>query len=285
MGSGAPTRDVHSRARRCGTGWGRKCGSSQPLLRLTLGMSTITSRTINDGMRGRLLRFSWHHPEWWVVLAAAAAWMFMAGMAPLHTSHTGIISGRGQVHGTLGMVAMVIAMMVPLTITNVRHVALSSLWRRRNRAIAAFLVGYLAVWIVVQTIIVGTWVLLAAVVEWGVAGGVAIIAATLWEVASINRQSLRRCHRTVPFAPRGWRADVDCVHYGVTTGFNCVMMCWALMVAATAFSHSLMVMTILFGVQVSGRYRRRPSPVLAALAVLGVCLLSIAAQFAHHPHH
>jgi purine-cytosine permease-like protein len=62
-------------------------------------------------------------------------------------------------------------------------------------------------------------------------------------------------------------------------------MCWALMVAAATFSHSLMVMTILFGVQVSGRYQRRSSPVLSALSVLGVCLLSIAAQFAHHPHH
>jgi hypothetical protein len=33
----------------------------------------------------------------------------------------------------------------------------------------------------------------------------------------------------------------------------------------------------LFGVQMSGRYQQRPSPGLAALAVLGVCLLSLAA--------
>jgi hypothetical protein len=46
-----------------------------------------------------------------------------------------------------------------------------------------------------------------------------------------------------------------------------------------------MVMTVLFGVQMSGRYQQRHSPALAALAVLGVCLLSIAALFAHHPHH
>ncbi len=56
-------------------------------------------------------------------------------------------------------------------------------------------------------------------------------------------------------------------------------MCWALMAAATAFSHSLVVMSVLFGVQVSGRYQRRPSPVLAALAVLGVCLLAFAVDF------
>jgi predicted metal-binding membrane protein len=178
---------------------------------------------------------------------------------------------------------MVIAMMLPLTLTNVRHVALSSLWRRRHRAIAAFLVGYLAVWIVVQTVIVGgTWGVLAPLIGWKTAAGVAMVTAALWEVAPIKRQRLPRCHRTVPLAPRGWRAHANCAHYGVTTGFSCVTMCWALMVAAAAFSHSFLVMTVLFGVQMSGRYQQRPSPALAALAVLGVCLLSFAALLPHH---
>jgi predicted metal-binding membrane protein len=183
---------------------------------------------------------------------------------------------------------MVIAMMVPLTITNVRHVAQSSLWRRRNRAIAGFLVGYLAVWVVVQTIIVETWGLLIPLVGWGAAAGIAMIAAALWEVSPIKRRRLRRCHRTVPLAPRGWRADADCARYGVSTGFSCVTVCWALMVAAAAFSHSVVVMAVLFGVQASGRYQRRPSPVVAALVVLGVCLLAFAADLlmsmAGHSH-
>jgi hypothetical protein len=37
-----------------------------------------------------------------------------------------------------------------------------------------------------------------------------------------------------------------------------------------------------FGVQVSDRYQRRPSPVLATLAVLGIYLLSLAAGVPHH---
>jgi hypothetical protein len=41
-------------------------------------------------------------------------------------------------------------------------------------------------------------------------------------------------------------------------------------------------MAVVFGVQVSDRYQRRPSPILAALAVLGVCLLSLAAGVSHH---
>jgi predicted metal-binding membrane protein len=239
---------------------------------------SITVQAVNHGIRNKLRRLGWRNPEWWVVMAAAVAWLFMAGISRTHASHTGITLGRNYVQGTLGMVAMVIAMMVPLTITNVRHVAQSSLWRRRHRAIAGFLVGFLVVWLVVQTIIVETWGLLAPLVGWGTAGGVAMVAAVSWELAPIKRQRLRRCHRTVPLAPRGWRADADCVHYGLSTGFSCVTMCWALMVAAAAFSHSLVVMTVLFGVQLSGRYQRRPSPVLAALAVLGVCLLAFTAD-------
>jgi predicted metal-binding membrane protein len=251
-------------------------------------VSITTARAVNNDIRDKLRRISWHHPEWWVVMAAAVAWMFMAGvslvgMSHAHMSHTGIILGRGHGQGMLGTVAMVIAMMLPLTLANIRHVALNSLWRRRHRAIAAFLVGYLAVWIVVQAVIVGgTWGLLAPLIGWETAAGVAIVAAALWEVAPTKRQRLRRCHRTMPLAPRGWRADADCARYGVTTGFSCVTMCWALMVAAAAFSHSLMVMTVLFGVQLSGRYQQRPSPILAALAVVGVCLLSFAALFSHH---
>jgi predicted metal-binding membrane protein len=243
---------------------------------------SVPGRAVHNGIHDKLRRLGWRYPEWWVVIAAAVAWMFMAGMSHPHAGHTGVSPERSHGQCPLGMAAMVIAMMLPLTLANVRHVALSSLWRRRHRAIAAFLVGYLAVWIVVQTVIVGTWVRLAPLIGWETAAGVAMVGAALWEVAPIKRQRLRRCHRTVPLAPRGWRADAECSHYGVTTGFSCATMCWALMVAARAFSHSFMVMTVLFGVQMSGRYRQRPSPVLAALAVLGVCLLSFAAEFHHH---
>jgi hypothetical protein len=267
---------------------------------------SVTVRVVHNGIRDKLRRIGWHYPEWWVVLVVVVAWMFMAGMSHphasdteitsdgmsqahtshTHASHTGIISGRGHGQGTLGTVAMVtamvIAMMLPLTLANVRHVALSSLWRRRHRAIAAFLVSFIAVWIVVQIAIVGIWGLLTPLVGWQTAGGVAMVAAALWEVAPIKRQRLRRCHRTVPLAPHGWRAHADCARYGVTTGFSCVTTCWALMVAAVAFSPSFLVMTVLFGVQMSGRYKQRHSPVLAALAVLGVCLLSFAALIAQH---
>lgn len=246
-------------------------------------MST-TPRGVQPGSLEKLRRTGWNHPEWWVVAVAAVAWVFMAGMAypgaaDPHAGHAGMAGmapggGHGH-HGVLGMAAMVIAMMLPLTLANVRHVAWSSLWGRRHRAILAFLAGYLAVWILVQAGIAGAWGLMASFTGWKTAGIAAMAAAALWEVSPLKRQRLRRCHRTVPLAPRGWRADADCARYGVTTGLSCAAMCWAIMAACAAFAHSLLVMIVLFGVQLSGRYQRHPSPSLAALAVVGVCLLSM----------
>jgi hypothetical protein len=91
-------------------------------------MSITTVRAVHNGIRDKLRRIGWRYPEWWVVMAAAVAWMFMAGMSHPHASHThashtaGVTPGRGHAQGTLGVAAMVIAMMLPLTLANVRHV-------------------------------------------------------------------------------------------------------------------------------------------------------------------
>src|SRR5688500_4635342 len=110
MGSGAPACDVRSRAPQCRAGRGRKRRRGPPVLRLTSEMSITIVRAANNDIRDKLRRISWHHPEWWVVMAAAVAWMFMAGvslagMSHPHVSHTGIVLGRGHSHGVLGTVA------------------------------------------------------------------------------------------------------------------------------------------------------------------------------------
>jgi len=228
----------------------------------------------------RLRRIGWRHPEWWVMLVAAAAWAFVVATSLRHAAHAHTVPGVG--HGIIATVVMVAAMMLPLVLANVRHVAFSSLWRRRHRAMAAFLVGYLCCWIVAQTVIQGTLGFLTPSLGWTLVAGLAMVTAVLWGVSPGRKRRLKRCGLTVPLAPRGWRADTDCARYGVITGLSCVTTCWALMAAVAAFSHSVLVMAVVLGVQVSDRYQQRPSPVLAALAVLGVCLLSLAAGVSHH---
>jgi predicted metal-binding membrane protein len=229
---------------------------------------SATTQAAYDAVPLRLRRIGWRHPEWWVILIAAAAWALILR----HATHAHTAPGVG--HTIIATAVMVAAMMLPLTLANVRHVALSSLWRRRHRAMAAFLVGYLCCWAVVQTVIQGTLGFLAPLLGWTLVAGLVMITAVLWENSPGRKRRLRRCGLTVPLAPRGWRADTACARYGVITGLSCVTTCWALMAAVAAFSHSVPVMAVVFGVQVSDRYQRRPSPVLTSLAILGVCLLS-----------
>lgn len=217
------------------------------------GAGAVTAPGLLD--RARL--FGWRHPEWWAVLASALAWAYLAARG--HAGHGTGAAAAG---------AMVVAMMLPLTIAQLRHVALSSLWRRRHRAAAGFIVGFLAVWIAVEAVLAAAWWGMASLAGATLAAGAVAVAAALWELAPAKRRHLRRCHRTVPLAPSGWRADADCARFGAAMGVSCVGTCWALMLASAAFAHSLPVMLALFGVQLSGRYRQRHSAPLAAAAVL-----------------
>ena len=230
------------------------------------------------GILDRALRLDWTHPEWCVATAAAAAWVLMARMPGPHAGHAGHHPpGGAPGSGALSSMAMVIAMMLPLVIPHVRHIALSGPGPRRHLSVAAFLLGYLAAWIVAQALIVGAFNGIASRTGGMAAAGIAMIAAALWELAPTKERQLRRCDRRVPLEARGWRAGRDCASFGASTGIACVATCWALMAACAAFAHSLPLMAVLFGVQVSGRFHQRRSPGVAAAVIFGACLLSIAA--------
>ena len=241
-------------------------------------MTSATAAPRADAHRGirGLRRIGWFHPEWWVLLAAAAGWTLIAATLHSHAGRTGPGGSGGS--GAFWLIAMVLAMMLPLVIASVRHVAFSSLWGRRHRAIFAFLTGYVALWMLVLAVIVGARDLATSFVGWTAVAAATTVAASLWEFTPGKRRRLHRCLRTVPLAPQGWRAERDCAWFGVTTGVNCVATCWALMAVCVTFSHSVPIMLTVFAIQLSGRYQRRPSPTLASLSVIGVCLAWLAAS-------
>ncbi|WP_329686134.1 DUF2182 domain-containing protein [Longimicrobium sp.] len=237
-------------------------------------------------------RLEARHPEWWVLLAAAGGWIWMAAMPHAGAAHGGH-AAHGAHHapaappaglGIVGTAVMVVAMMLPLTVGSVRKVALSGRWARRHRAIAGFLAGYLGAWMVIMMAITSAWSAAASFAGW-MAASVAVTAiAALWEVAPAAWRQMRGGRRDERVAASGWRADVACARFGAGAGARCGTSCWALMAACVAFGHSLPVMAALFGVQLSARYPHRPVRVLAALAVIGVCAAAITLRSASgHP--
>jgi hypothetical protein len=197
-------------------------------------------------------RLAWRHPEWWSLALSAVCWIvLLTRTRPHHAVHA--IGGMSE------WALMVIEMMFPLAIAPVRMTAERSLWRRRHRAIAEFLAGYVLVWLVVGAI--GIWALttlpVVAWLGWDGLTIVGLVVAAAWQLAPAKRRALRACHRTAPLAGRGWRADRDCVAYGLTSGGRCVLNCWAMMFACLLSAHSIPVMVAATIVGLRERYALR----------------------------
>jgi hypothetical protein len=132
-------------------------------------------------------------------------------------------------------------MMFPMALEPVRTTAERSLWRRRHRAIAGFLTAYLGAWMMfgVATALVLSGLRAQAWQQSGAAAAVGFGAALLWQLTPLKRRAALACHRTMPLAPAGWRADRDCLRYGWAVGRWCLVSCWPLMLACLLAGHGL----------------------------------------------
>jgi hypothetical protein len=184
---------------------------------------------------------------------------------------------------------MIVAMMLPLTAGRVRELARSTNAPFGHRAAAAFVSSYLAVWMLAMLAIDAAWRLALSAAGWTAAAGIVIAAAVLWEVAPAKWRPWhgrpQGAGRHVHESGMERRMAAGGAGSGAAAGASCVASCWAQMAACVAFAHSLPVMAAFFLVQLHGRYRRPASPVVAALTVLGVCLVSLALGMADHHHH
>ncbi len=164
------------------------------------------------------------------ISAGSWAWLFLplpgTGAGPHHHHHSQGALGASLGHWSL----MIAAMMFPLLIAHVRVVASRSLWRRRHRAIALYLIGYGTPWLLFGAIAITTLRYLSF--EW--AAAVTLVMAAAWQVTPWKQRGLRACHRTGSLAAFGWRADADCIRSGGTAAYYCLLSCWALMLPCAA---------------------------------------------------
>jgi predicted metal-binding membrane protein len=201
----------------------------------------------------------WRYPEWWTVALAGAAWAAIIAQAASASGvphvHAAMMEGRFGYHGTglYEWLLMTVAMMFPAMVGPAHGAAIRSLWTRRNRAIAMFLFGYLIVWMLMGVAIS------AALLSLGLNGRVFSIAmafgaAAAWQLTPVKRWALKACHRAMPLAARGWRADYDCLRYGCAMGAYCIASCGALMLACSLAGHSLVPMISGTAIIIAERY-------------------------------
>jgi hypothetical protein len=214
--------------------------------------------------------FFWLHPEWWTIGLAAGAWAVMLLHAWRNSAH-GLHHGVALIAEIALWMLMVAAMMLPLVTDTIRFVASASLWARRHRAIAGFVLGYfipwLAVGVVAATIRKGNWTHTYA------APALAFLAAAWWQKSVTYRRAMSACQSTWPIAPLGWCADRDCLRFGNFIGLACIRTCWPLMFACEFAGHGLVAM---IGGMVVGlierrrsRRRRHSAALVATVAMAG----------------
>jgi hypothetical protein len=241
---------------------------------MTVLTERIPLRRSLGRMSGRSLRdwAAWH-PEWWVYAVAGASAVVLVAMV-LGSTESGAAAGHHMHHGHEAMAMssepqgpwaawpgamghwslMMAAMMLPIVAPQVHRVALRSVRSRRTRGPATFLLGYVAVWLVLGAALLTVLVALAGPqppTPWLV---VALLAAAAWQVSGPRRRMLRRCGSLRLGAATGLAADLDCLRAGVRSGLRCAFACGPVMVAM-ALSHSLLLMAGVVAVLLSERAR------------------------------
>lgn len=174
---------------------------------------------------------------------------------------------------------MTAAMMPPLLVEPVRHVAVRSFRRRRLRAVAAFLAGYATAWACPAALGMAAVVLLQAAggQAAALAAPVAFVAAVAWQLAPRRALMLRRCHRTVPLPPFGWRADAACLRFGASQGLACAAACGPAMLAVMLAGGHLVAAAALGLLLFLERGALTPRPELLAGALALAAAVTLAA--------
>ena len=222
----------------------------------------------------RLRTFAWRHPEWWVAAVSAGAWIVLAASAEHRSAHH-VADGVAPL--TVAAPAlMVVAMMSPLVLPTLRHIALTSLWSYRHTMQVVFLAGYVGTWTLLTMALAAVTGVAATITSRPLVVAVAGVAATAWQFARYKRRALRLCTRTIPLPASGWRAYRDCAQFGSVSAASCAATCWGFMTLATPAGHRIGVMALLFVAQLRERTARwyEPRPGAVAVAVAGAWLLA-----------
>lgn len=232
-------------------------------------------------------------PQWWVWVISGLSWLWLLGRAGIGwdsnramqdicrapqalNSAASLLAAMAGGFG--GWCLMVTAMMFPLLGEAVANTAFATPCYRRQRAIAIFLVGYLALWLMmgaaVRAAVIGLNLLLPVkdntlahvlpVIGFGV--------AAMWVWLPARRRAQLNCGRTIPLRLSGWRAESDCLRYGVIMGWACVRTCWAPMAALMLASHGLGMMALVAGLLAYERFFLPHKSKLLGYAWAGIAL-------------
>jgi predicted metal-binding membrane protein len=226
----------------------------------------------------------------WSIAPALAAWLLLLALAGRDGALTICLSPRAtlldsalaDLEARLAAVdparwagewtLMIVAMMFPLLVPMIGHVAARSYATRRERSVALFVVGYALTWAfagaVASIVLIAARSGLVVLNAAPLAGLIGCTLAAIWQISAAKARAVNRCHGTVPLRPAGLAADRDAIRFGLLHGGRCVRACFPTMVLPLLGSHGLAAMAVIFTILLAERARPMPQYGLSAVALL-----------------
>jgi predicted metal-binding membrane protein len=199
----------------------------------------------------------------WTVLALGGRALAVPALCGDVATLSGLeaaLAANGPASLAWSWAVMLLAMTPLLVVAPVRRLWRGSLPHRRARAVAAFLVGDLAVWTLAGAALTAAAVTLVLNAG-GLALPMAVVLAIVWRLSPVHRASLAHAHRVPRLRAFGSAADLDNLRYGLADGLWRLVTCWPLMLASllTGAWH-LPAMAAVAALMLLDRHATPPSP-------------------------
>ena len=233
----------------------------------------------------------------WCVAPAMIAWFVLAALSGVTSERSLCLAPRATVTDSLlayvlagfatvepikmagEWALMIVAMMCPLVIPHVGHVAARSFADQQNSVAGVFLGGYAAVWFAAAAaasiILISIHALLEFLSLGSVAGLIGCLIAATWQISAAKRRALNRCHGTLPLRAFGSAANRDALRFGITQGGRCVASCIPVMVLPLLAGLGFGTMIVLFAILLAERARHTPQFHVSAIVLVLLGLLSV----------
>jgi predicted metal-binding membrane protein len=234
----------------------------------------------------------------WLLAPSAAAWLALlwrsAGqhslvlcLAPRATLLEGFFANMAAGFAVIApgrwaaeWALMIVAMMLPLLVPMVRHVAARSFATQRERSVGLFVASYALVWLAAAAASsVALVALRAAFFAIGLAAWTGLISCALaagWQLSAAKVRAVNRCHGTVALRPWAPHAGRDAIGFGLLHGTRCVRACLPVMVLPLAGGHGLPAMAAVFAILLAERARPKPQYRMSAIILLLLGLMTLA---------
>jgi hypothetical protein len=175
----------------------------------------------------------------------------------------------------LHWLAMIGAMMTPLTLSSLRHIELRSYRTRRWRSLLLFLTAYGALWLTLGAALACAALALAA---WRAPDALVfpalLLGGLIWQFTPARARVARQRHILPPLAPSGHAADRASLKFGFDHAGRCAMVCTPAMCALMAApAHELYLeaaLALWLLAEANIDPRQRPAMLSAALRQLKI---------------